>query len=370
MLIAAIAFVVLSQVQAPAVEGRYQENDEVSLPIRQEQHDQVARYLERLRELSKEKHTAFFQPDYTNERTYLASTGRYRDLLKERIGYPPPLAVSGKDPVLEPVAEDAHCTIIRVRYEVLEGVEAYGILSIPKGLSGPAPLLICQHGGGGSPELIANYRSAGTSPTNYGDMIYRALERGYIVYAPGLLFRLGGKEPIDGPERVALDKQLRYVGTSILAVECWKITRALDYLLTRPDIDPKRVGMSGLSYGGQFTLYVAALDQRIQAAVSSCYFNDRLLYGWEDWMFHNTLNEFTDAEVAGLICPRPLLVEVGIKDELFSIDGARATAPLARAHWEKLGISERFSFIEFDGGHEFQGDEGFAFLDVHVKENK
>ena len=43
MLIAAIAFVVLSQVQAPAVEGRYQENDEVSLPIRQEQHDQVAR---------------------------------------------------------------------------------------------------------------------------------------------------------------------------------------------------------------------------------------------------------------------------------------------------------------------------------------
>src|SRR5690606_17917431 len=102
---------------------------------------------------------------------------------------------------------------------------------------------------------------------------------------PGLIFRIGGNEEIKGPDRQDLDKMLRNVGTSILAVELYKLQRGLDAVLERPEVDPERVGMMGLSYGGLYTQYATALDPRIRVGVSSCFFNDRKLYSRDDWSF-------------------------------------------------------------------------------------
>jgi hypothetical protein len=120
--------------------------------------------------------------------------------------------------------------------------------------------------------------------------------------------------------------------------------------------------MIGLSYGGLYTQYTAALDTRIRAAVSSCFFNSRWLYPKEDWNFFNILNEFADPEVCALICPRALWIEVGSKDELFGVEGARVEASRTRHHWEKLGLAERFVYREFDGGYEFNGEGAYEFL--------
>ena len=78
----------------------------------------------------------------------------------------------------------------------------------------------------------------------------------------------------------------------------------------REDIDGDRIGMIGLSYGGFYTLFAAALDVRIGAAVSSCFFNNRKMYDFVDWVWFNAANQFMDAEVGALVCPRPLYVEV------------------------------------------------------------
>src|SRR6185312_14788970 len=64
----------------------------------------------------------------------------------------------------------------------------------------------------------------------------------------------------------------RLVGTSLTAIEIAKITRALDVLLKLPEVDPQRVAMVGLSYGGYYALVAPAVDRRIKVAVCSCYY--------------------------------------------------------------------------------------------------
>jgi dienelactone hydrolase len=365
MTLAAILGIILAAAIAEPYPGRHQELIEDTHDNRQEQYDQIGGYLDRLMFESTAKRDEFVQLDFSSPEAYTVSQEKLRDHVRTRIGYPPPDPVTA-EPRLEHVADDVYASIYRMWLEVVEGVESYGILSIPHGLTSPAPLLICQHGGGGNPELIHGM-IPDTGSGNYGWMVQRALQEGYVTYAPALIFPFGGKEEFTGPDRRKLDEELRYVGTSILALELYKIARAVDEIVKRPEVDPERIGMMGLSYGGCYTLYATALDTRIKAAVSSCYFNERARYLWPDWSYFNFLNEFADAELCALICPRPFLIEVGEKDELFTIDGARSEAERARVYWDKLGVPERFVFEAFDGVHEFKGDRAYDFVRPYLK---
>ncbi len=343
-----------------AFPDRYTEDVEASHWIREEQFAQIERYLNALAYISSQNRCAFYAPDYSSLDAYRISTERLRAALRDRIGYPPPGFKDSCTPRVEFVAEDGYACIYRVWCEVLEGVDVYGLLMVPHGLEDRAPLMICQHGGGGSPEIITALTKGGTF--NYGWVVQRALREGFVTWSPGLVFPIGGTEKIPGPTRVELDRMARYVGTSILAIELWKITCGLGAILNRPEVDGSRVAMIGLSYGGLYTQFAAALNAEISVAVSSSFFNDRRVYAREDWCLHNYLNEFTDPEICGLICPRPLMIEVGIRDELFGIQGARSQVMRASTHWERLGLGDRFVYVESAGGHEFCGEKVFDFV--------
>ncbi|NUM52974.1 MAG: acetylxylan esterase [Candidatus Hydrogenedentes bacterium] len=348
---------------------RYTEPAENSRENRQVRYDEIGTYVQRLHDAAAQRRDAAFQPDFTNETRYVRSTWKLRESVCERIGYPPPMIKRFAKPRYEKIADDPYATIYRVWVEVLDGVEAYGLISIPRGLTKPAPLMVCQHGGGGNPELVHGMIE-GVGAGNYGWMTLRALKEGYVTLEPALLFPYGGKENIEGLNRHQLDQQLQYLGTSILAVELYKIFRLIDVACARSEVDRDRIGMMGLSYGGLYTLYAAALDTRIGAAVSSCYFNERRRYLWQDWSFFNFMNEFNDAELCALICPRPFLIEVGDADTLFAVDGAKSEALRAKRYWDGLGISDRFVFEVFAGGHEFKGDHAYEFMRKHVKDAK
>ena len=60
------------------------------------------------------------------------------------------------------------------------------------------------------------------------------------------------------------------LGYTPAGVEVWNAIRALDYLETRPEVDMKRIGLTGISGGGAMTWYTAAVDERIAAAAPSC----------------------------------------------------------------------------------------------------
>jgi hypothetical protein len=197
-------------------------------------------------------------------------------------------------------------------------------------------------------------------------MSRRVLRQGVAVFAPQLL----RWDEIYGPSHdfVQIDRWLKQLGGSAAALELWCLRRSLDYLVSRRRVDGERIGMIGLSYGGFHTLFAAALDTRIRVAVSSCFFNDRRRYSWADWVWFDAANRFLDAEVAALVCPRHLAIEVGVQDELFDAQSAALEARKVQSIYQQLGIAGRFRYVEHRGGHELDtGPETIVFLSAALQ---
>ena len=325
---------------------------------------EVRRLLRTERKRADGRRRRFFRPDTSSVEAFEASTASYRSQLRQMLGWP--LTEFPGDDVpaarVERVARDSLGQISRLWIETLPGVHTYGLYFRPPG-RGRFPLVISQHGGGGTPELCSGFFGS----ANYNDMTRRVLRRGVAVFAPQLL--LWNPETF-GPQhdKDAIDRGLKQVGGSLAALELYRISRCLDYLGTRREVDADRMGMIGLSYGGFYALFAAAVEQRIRVAVSSCYFNNRKVYDLTDWVWFDAANRFLDYEVGALVCPRPLYVEVGQRDDLFRVHDARPEGARLAALYERLGIGERFCFHEHEGTHELdQGDAGIDFLCQYLR---
>ncbi len=283
-----------------------------------------------------------------------------RLVLRQRIGYPPPGMAAGGAMRVEKTGEDAGVTYYRTYLPVGQNVEAYGLLLVPKKLAAKrAPLVIAMHGGGGSPEMATYMGGA-----NYKDMVRGAAAQGYVVYAPhSVMYPFRDRDAgttIPADVRRMLDERFREAGTSLAAVEVYKVALALDALLARADVDPKRVAMIGLSYGGFYSTYVAALEPRIGVVAASCSFVDEPERG--TGKTEGRLFDLTPPQMGALIAPRPLLVQSGKLDKLMPIEDSRRLAERVRFVYEKVQSEDRFVFKEFEGGHEFYGEDVWAFL--------
>jgi Dienelactone hydrolase family len=342
--------------------GRYQEPPEVGRPYRAAFLGQVEALLDGEYERAAARRAELFQPDFASLESYKASVQPYRQRLRAMLGWPLILAASEGVPTAREMLagqDDLGC-IYRLWIEVMPNLEAYGLLFLPP-VDRPCALVLSQHGGLGTPELCSGFFGS----ANYNDMTRRVLRRGVAVFAPQLFRWDEQYGPRHDPPEI--DRRFKQLGGSLAALEIWCLQRSLDYLLNRKDIDSRRVGMIGLSYGGFHTLFMAALDVRVRVALSSCFVNDRRRYGWGDLSWFNAANTSFDAQVAGLICPRALCVEVGQNDELFDVQHARPEASQIQVLYERLGIPGRFRYHEHPGGHELDLDDGgIEFLCHHL----
>jgi dienelactone hydrolase len=368
-----LAATAATRAAAPAAASAlYREPFAESFPIRQEQHLQIKAYADKLLQAQADQALRSVAPDFSSLAAYERSLPPYRDRLGVFFGTPPPGAREGRITRFQQVGEDAECTVNRVWIEVIAGVEAYGIYLVPKQRKAKAPLLIAQHGGGGNPEAICDLDTR----INYRSFGREAVRRGYLVWAPALAMRsvFSGDEPIPNASRELLDQKLKLAGTSIIGLELHKIiasTRAL--MQARPEIDPERVGMTGLSWGGFFTMYATALAPFIKVAAPSGYFRDyaQLLDRARaddaraaDREVFGSLGHF---QAIALICPRPCLVQIGAQDgALNNLEGARVEAERAAAFYRQLGLADRFQFQVHPGGHEFDPAAILDFFDRHL----
>ena len=268
---------------------------------------------------------------------------------------------SGKIPAMrsKPMRENENFTTVRCQLEVMPDFWFYGILFEPKEKqSGMNALVIAQHGGGGTPEITGSYLF---ESGNYNHMVRRVLRKGITVFAPQLLLWNQGIYGSDY-NRQTMDERLKYFGCSITALEIFCIMRSIDYFNSLDYIDPNRTGMLGLSYGGMYTLKTAAADTRIKTALSSCWFNDRSKYLRPDWTYFNGI-EFTDAEIASLVLPRKLYIEIGARDELFNAEYAQIEFEKLKHYAEKCGCSSSLEISVFSGAHELdKAEKGIKFL--------
>ena len=161
------------------------------------------------------------------------------------------------------------------------------------------------------------------------------------------------------------------LGGSVMGLRVWDGMRAVDYLATRPEADISRLGTMGISGGGAHAYFSTACDTRIRACVISGYFCD-----WRQSILtynHCTCNYVPGllghgelSDFAGLIAPRPCLIEAGQRDNTFPIAGVRTSVEKARAAWHTFNADDSIVFDDFDGRHQISGRLAYDFLTNHL----
>jgi dienelactone hydrolase len=203
---------------------------------------------------------------------------------------------------------------------------------------------------------------------DYGRQLVR---RGYVVAVPCLTpfgRRLGnddyGKQDACGITYLRLQE----LGKVLIAENLRDALWSLELLAGQPQVDPKRLGCVGLSYGGRMTMLTAALEPRIRVAVVSGALNvmqERIRghYSCGAQIIPGLLRYGDVPEIGSLIAPRPCVWEVGSRDALISPKEADDALMRMRRAYQALGAADQLQVDRFDGGHEWSGRIGYRVLE-------
>ncbi|MHC4875018.1 MAG: alpha/beta hydrolase [Planctomycetota bacterium] len=147
------------------------------------------------------------------------------------------------------------------------------------------------------------------------------------------------------------------VGRNTATYRVWDAMRAIDYLISRPEIDSKKIGMTGCSGGGTLTSYTMALDDRVAVAAPACYLTTfrRLIetigpQDAEQNIFGQLDHGLDHPDYVLLRAPKPTIIS-STTDDFFSIDGAWENYRQAKRVYSKLGYPERVDLVEVEGKH-------------------
>jgi hypothetical protein len=137
-------------------------------------------------------------------------------------------------------------------------------------------------------------------------------------------------------------------GQTMIGWRVWDVMRAIDYLRSRPEVDQSRLATMGISGGGTVSLFSAAVDERIKIGVVSGYFNTfresiLSLSHCIDNYVPGILNYIEMYDIAGLIAPRGLFVESGMRDPIFPIHGSRAAFKKAENIYSVFGAPDKLA---------------------------
>ena len=283
----------------------------------------------------------------------LTNTESHRRAYLDMLGWPLNAHLPRPTPeamVVEELGDEGDYTMLRMKIQVMEGLWLNG-LYLRLNTDERRPLVIAQHGGDGTPELISGFYFDGSS-VNYNNMVTGLMPHRVHIFMPALL--LWDPAFYDVPyDRLGVDARLKRVGGSVTALEVYAITRVIDYF--EATLNPLSVGMVGLSYGGHYTLSAAAAETRIKSAISSSFFSNRRYYAWPDWTWKNAAATYDDAEIACLCYPRRLCVYMGDRDELFALPHTVTAEADVKFYCEQAGVDPAawFDCVLFEGTHEY-----------------
>lgn len=311
------------------------------------------------------------QPDWP--RWHDEALAKLRDLMGE---WPERVDLN---PVIEYSVQDSDL----IRERIVLDTEAY--MSVPCVLLRPKDMpadrkqaaILCSHGHGRfGKDPVAGVRSSSDHEADIAAMNYNYAEQmaraGFLTLAPDLRVfgeRRDGENPFPGRDPC----NVNYVKGSILGLypltlNVWDMMRCVDYLETRPEVDPERIGMMGLSQGGTMTTFTAALEPRIKAADIIGYVNPWRRFGIERANFCGSqvvpqiFRNFDTHDIAGLIAPRPLLIEMGIYDSCFPIQDLLTGYAGVEAIYRAAGAEKDLWQDIHPGPHAFAGNKAFEFF--------
>ena len=291
-------------------------------------------------------------------------------------------------------------------------VPAY--IQIPKGLKKPAPAIIDLHSHGGwipfGKEKVTDLgKQNHPAMTAYHNRVYdgRATgtalaRRGYVVISIDAFFFGERRTIVDADlkehgydrsnysmevaekmrsrcreKEATLVKALLYAGLTWQGILVNDDMRTVDYLLTRPEVDPQRIGCNGISLGGYRSLFLSGLDERIAAAnvvgfmstARSMIHSHLDTHSWSH--FPPTIHRYLDMpDVVSMMAPKPLLVQQCTHDDLFPLNGMKEAVNKIDAIYKKAGVQKQFTGKFYNNKHRFtrqMQDDAFKFFDQHLK---
>jgi len=271
----------------------------------------------------------------------------------------------------------------RVILDTEEHMSVPCIVLKPLGMKsdGTNAAILCSHGHGAygkdavwgdrqSQDLIQNIE---LHNYNYGEQMAR---RGFLTIMPDLRVfgeRSDGGDPYPGRDRCNVHFiRGMILGVYTLTLNIFDMTRVIDYLQTRPEVNPERIGMMGLSQGGTMTSFTTAVEPRIKAADVVGYMGTWAEFGIGYANFCGSqivpdIFRYLDVpDVVGLASPRPLLIEMGARDECFPIDEMAPAAERVRRIYEAAGAAENLHMDVHPGRHAFSGRKAFDFFERYL----
>ena len=252
------------------------------------------------------------------------------------------------DPEILGVIERDGYAIERLTFQTLPGVRATANLYRPEPGGARRAGVLCVHG---------HWAWARIDP-NVQARCVGLVKRGYVVLAIDA-FGAGERaiEPKSGTYHGALDGgSLWPTSTSLLGVQVYENRRAVDYLISRAEVDPTKLAITGASGGGNQAMYAGATDDRLKAVVPVCGVGRLEAYLGQGCcvceVLAGGLRYATTGDILAMIAPRSLLVINATRDAIqFSVGEARVSVDYARERYRLLGVSDKIRQMPIEGEH-------------------
>jgi len=277
----------------------------------------------------------------------------YRKQLFEMLGLEPLPKKTDLKPVITGKVEHDEFTVENIHYQSMPGLYVTANLFIPKGLEKPAPaiLYVCGHG-----PTKKNNISYGNKVSYQRHAAWFA-RHGYVCLIIDTL-QMGEIEGIHhGTYRYDM-WWWNSRGYTSAGAEAWNCIRSLDYLQSRKEVDKDRIGVTGRSGGGAYSWWIAALDERIKAAVPVAgitdlqnHVVDGCVEGHCDCMYIVNTYRWNYPLVAALVAPRPLLISNSDKDTIFPLDGVVRVHEKVREIYRLYDADDKLGLQITEGPH-------------------
>jgi dienelactone hydrolase len=310
----------------------------------------------------------------------LAWQAKIRPLLDEIIGFQEIPWVFPEPELIEQV-DRGDFIRQKIRLKTTENTSMPVYLLLPKDKPKPFPVILAFHGHGyGVKDIVGVWEDGQERFTPEGyqkDFAVDLCRKGFAVAAPEiscfgerrtdfsqLNTAIGSPIP-DTCEHTA--RLAFHLGGSVVGLRVLDGKRLVDYLETLSELDMSRVGAMGISGGGMHTFFSTCLDTRIKACVISGYFS-----AFRDSLFgmHHCACNFVPGlakfgeifDLAGLIAPRPMLIEAGSYDPIFPIASVGKSIQKTRQVYQVFGAENEIQADFFEGRHQINGRLAYEFL--------
>lgn len=257
--------------------------------------------------------------------------------------------------ILQPPISREGYSIERVYFQSLPGFYVAGNLYRPIGKgAGPFPGVLNSHG------HWENGRFADAADGSIAARCISFARQGIIAFSYDMV-GYNDTHFSDSPTAKEFDRGHRHFGTndaanqlwnvSLMGLQTWDSIRALDFLLTLPDIDTNRVAMTGESGGGTQTFMLGAVEDRLAAQAPVVMVSHTMQGGCLCENMPGLRVEYSNVEIAAAAAPRRQIVVAATGD--WTKTTPTMEGPAIASVYQLFHATDKFKAVQFDFGHNY-----------------